>query len=135
MTEAQAIEAVLQRWIDAWPGLQPTVPYTFDNESFEGVASWARVSLVHRSREQVTMGGAGSRIFDARGSIVVELYGDVDAGRRPLATLADSVRSVLEARRIGDFLVTHAGATRELPTDGRWARSSVVVPFWYDETR
>lgn len=135
MTEAEAIEVVLQRWVDVWPGLQPTVPYTFDNEIFDSVAAWVRVSIAHRAREQATMGGEGTRIFDTRGEIVVDLYGDIDHGRRPLALLADSVRAVLEVRRIGDLLVTYAGATRELPTDGRWSRSSVVVPFRYYETR
>jgi hypothetical protein len=135
MTEAQAIEAITQRWITAWPALQPLVPYTFENEAYLAVDTWVRVTLVHAAREQATMGSTGNRRFEARGAILVQLFGAVDVGRRPLAQLADSVRSVFEGQRIGTEITTYGGSTRELPTDGRWARSSVSIPVWYDEQR
>lgn len=135
MTEAEAVEAIKQRWIDAWPGLQPSVPYTFDNELYDAPATWARVSVLHTVREQTTSGPTNGRRFEARGQIFVQLFGEVNVGSKPLSLLADSVREVFESRRIGDEVVTYAGSTRESPTDGRWAMRVVTVPFFYDETR
>ena len=135
MTEAEAIEAITQRWIDAWPGLQPAVPYTFTNEAFDAVDNWARVTVLHTSRVQVTAGAAGSRKFEVTGRIQVQLFGSLDVGERSLALMAGHVRTVLEGRRIGDDVVTHAAASRETTTDGRWAMKIVSVPFRYHDTR
>ena len=140
MTEAQAIEAVTQRWIDMWPALQPTVPYTFEGEPLESSGTWARMSMLHTAARQATMGGVGARRFERRGNVFVQLFSDLGVGRRQLSQMADSARAVYEARSIvvaGDDepLTTYAGATREAPTDGRWLMTAVVFPFVYYELR
>ncbi len=139
MTEEQAVEAITQRWIDAWPSLQSSVPYTFDNEEYTAVASFARVSIVHSVAEQATIGPAGSRIYQRSGNIAVQLFTAVNVGRKPLAQLADSVRTVYQGRRItvagvAEPLYTFAGATRGETTDAAWFMATVVIPFEYRET-
>lgn len=134
MTEAQAIEALTQRWIDAWPGLS-AVPYTFDNEIADSADSYVRVSFVHTVRAQQTMGSDGGRKFESRGYIFVQLFGPVNVGMKTLAELADKARSVYEGRRLAEELTTYAGSTRESPTDGRWAMRTITIPFAYEELR
>ena len=137
MTEAQAIEAILQRWADTWPGLQAAVPYTFGNEVLEAAAIWARVTVIPTVREQTTMGPAGARKFEDRGHIFVQLFGAIDVGDKPLALLAADVRTVFEARRIGTpaDINTYAGTPGRVSSDGRWAMRTVTIPFRCVETR
>lgn len=132
MTEAQALETMTQRWIDAWVPLRPTVPYTFEGEPFDSVDAWARVTFVHTVRRQVTMGSDGARKFESRGTIFVQLFGPPNQGVKLLAELADDVRKVFEGRRLATELTTYAGSSREVPTDGRWLQKSVTIPFLYE---
>jgi len=134
VTEAQAIEALTQRWIDAWPGLS-AVPYTFDNEIADSADSYVRVSFVHTVRRQATLGSDGGRKFESRGYVFVQLFGAVNVGVKTLAELADKTRSVYEGRRLAEELTTYAGSTRESPSDGRWAMRTITIPFAYEELR
>lgn len=135
MTEAEALEVMTKRWVDAWPALRPTVPFTFDGEPFEAADAWARVTFVHTVRAQVTMGTEGARKFESRGNIFVQLFGPVGVGVKQLAELADDVRKVYEGRRLHADLTTYAGSSRESPSDGRWMQRTVVIPFTYEELR
>lgn len=145
MTEAQAIEALTQRWIDAWPGLQPAAPYTFKGEIFDAVSTWARVTFRPTLRRQATLGPEGGRRFEDRGAIFVQLFVDGAVGEAPMAALADSVREVYEAREIGSSeLVTYAATRRAggddgrggtVVDDGRWTMSVVTIPYWFDQQR
>lgn len=137
MTEAQALELMTQRWLDAWPALQPTLAnaVVFDNEVLDSLDTWIRVSFVHTIRRQQTMGTEGGRKFESRGNISVQLFGPINVGVKQLATLADDVRAVYEGRRLAEELTTYAGSSREGPTDGRWAMRMVTIPFVYEELR
>lgn len=140
MKEAEAIEAICLRWKTSWDVLQPTIPYTFDNDAFNAVPGFARVTVQHTTSQQHTLGAPSSRRFERRGNIMVQLFGDVDVGRKALSTLVADVRTTLEAQAInaasgGEPLTTQAAATREVPSTGRWYAFIVVIPFIYYETR
>ena len=135
MTEAQALEALTQRWITAWPALNPLVPFGFDGEVSDSADVYARISFVHTTRQQQTMGSEGARKWESRGYVFVQLFGAVNAGVKPLAELADDVRTVYEGRRLADELTTYAGSTRESPSDGRWMIRTITIPFAYEELR
>jgi hypothetical protein len=134
MNEAQAVEAIYQRFASAWPSRQPLVPFVFENEQAEAQSEWARVSVRHGSAGQVTMGRAPYRKFDRRGTVMVQLFAPVNTGRARLSEMADSVREVLEGVSLGE-LHMHEARTEETPTDGAWAMCSVVVRFRYTSTR
>lgn len=143
MTEAQAIEAMTQRWIDAWPGLQPSVPYTFRGEAMDAAPAWARVTFRPSLRLQATLGRPAR--FEDRGTIFVQLFSDVGGGELALVTLAESVRAVYESRTIGsEELVTFAATRRfggddgrggTVVDDGRWIMSVMTIPYWFDEQK
>jgi len=142
MTEAQALELLTQRWIDTWPGLQPAVPYAFEGESHDSAPTWVRVTFRPAVRVQATIGPPGSRRFEDRGLIFVQIFVDIGLGVKPIADLSVSIREVYEARTIGSQeLVTYAATRRTggerdpRPTDGRWSMAIVTIPYWFDEQR
>lgn len=135
MTEAQAIEAIYQRFADAWTN---GIPYHFENEGAESAGSWARVSIRHTTSQQLTMGSAPSRKFERRGVIMVQLWSPIDQGRAAMSALVADARTVFEGRTItagGSAINCYAAATQESPTDGAWFMCSVVIPIRYIETR
>lgn len=145
MTEVEAVDAIQQRFITAWEAEMPlddlgNVAYTFEGEGFEAPANWARVTVLHASARQTSAGGTGTRRFERRGNVFVQLFTDVELGRRAASRLADVARTVFEAQRVsvaGDDepIVLYAGQTREVETEGRWVRTTVSFPFTYYQTR
>ena len=135
MTEAEAEEAIRQRWVDGWLPLQPSVPFTFENEVLEAPATWARVTIAGASRAQRTLGAVAR--FESAGLIVVELFGELNVGTHALALLADDVREVLERRRIGTpaDVVTYEGTSRPAGSHGRWHKRIVTIRYTVDEQR
>lgn len=146
MNEREAVEAILEEWADGWDLLHPGnvsdpeyCPWTdqnvdFTTEQLGALGAWARISINHTTRAQVTSGAVGSRKFDTRGQVFVQLFAPVGNSLGRLADLAGDVREVLEGKRLG-ALNLYAGASQPLPDDGTWARSVVVVSFRYTETR
>ncbi len=140
MTEALAIEAILQHWKTGWEALHPTIPWTTTNETFEAAASWVRIAVVPTVSVQASMGGAGYRRWARHGQIAVQIFTPVNAGDAARAALADGVRTVLEGARITTVGVTEpvhtdAGSTTDPSTDGAWNQAVVVVPYRYDQHR
>lgn len=131
--EARAIEAMYRRFHDRWPLVAPSVAYAFENEIGEAPSSpWARVSARHTTAEIATMGA--NQLIERRGWLYVQIFGDVDAGRAPLAELAALARQALEgcSLELGPGrLHLYEGGSRESPGDGRWALTLVSVPFMY----
>lgn len=141
VTEAQAVEAMLERWEDGWGDLHPDdptdpdyVPYTLDNEGFDSVDKWARVTIVNTVRGQTTTGPEGTRRYEQRGRIAIQLFSDVDRGPIEMASLCDDVRKVFEGKAIvvaAQEIALFEGASSPLPTNGRWNMSIVSIGFLY----
>ena len=146
VTELEAINAILSRWKTGWEALHPSslsdpqyVPWTTTNEDFApdqlgALGAWARISVQHTVAAQTTMGSAPNRKFERRGNVFVQLFAPKNAGVALLATLAEDVRSALEGERVNGLNV-YAGRTIEVPEDGAWAMSTVVLPFRYTRIR
>lgn len=145
MTEEQAVEAITQRWITGWDALNPiaeigVVPYTFEGETATAEAYWARVTIIHTSARQITVGGTGTRRIERMGRVWVQLFADLDRGRQLVSRMADAARSVIELQRLvvaGDDepVVIYSATTNEVDTEGRWVRSTINAPFVYYQTR
>lgn len=143
MTEAQALEAIYGRWKTGWEALHSQVstdpsyaPYVFDNESFDAVDRWARVSVINTTRIQTTSGPKGTCRVEQRGYIAIQLFGARGKGAGELATLADDVRKVFESEAItvGDQeLAVFEGASDRPTTDGRWFMKLVRCGFLYTD--
>lgn len=135
MTEAQAVEAILEAWDAGWTAAHPDVPSFYDNESGAAGTSFVRVTVIHTTSQQITMGAIGARRFQRNAQIFVQLFTPIDQGRATISGLADAARSVLEGQTLAGELVIDAGATRENQPDGTWMQMSVVLPCRYFETR
>jgi hypothetical protein len=138
VTEAQAVEAILEAFNTGWVAKHPDIPVVFDDESFNAPDTWCRLTIVHSVREQMSMGPAGSRRWRHRGNIAAQIFTPVNIGRQLRSQLADDVRSILEGISIvigNDQIATQSGSTRENKTDGRWAQSTVVVAMWWTQVR
>lgn len=159
MTEQQAGEAIAEAWAAGWLALHPgsalpydtgqaqCVPYALDNEAYDPEVStlgplgaWARVSIVPSIAAQGSMGPPGSRQYQTKGYIAVQLFTPAGGGGALLRSLCDDVRTVLQGKSFtagGGSLPTFAGTTRGTGTsaDGRWYQTTVVVPFYYFATQ
>lgn len=149
MTPADAHKAILQRWMAVWHTLvggsqaAPTVPYTIDNRKVTQSTTFAHVAIENVGSEQSTLGAEGRRQFERQGFIDVRLFGPRDQGRGALDTLAEYVRTIYEAKRIGESgdargVVTYAMTVRELRNDAEYPDLWCLlcrVPFEYRHRR
>ena len=134
MTEAQAVEAIYEAWNAAWPSLHAGMEIVYGNEAASAADTWARVTVTPTTRQQITMGPVGSRRYENRGYIAVQLYTPVDKGDALLRGLCDDARSVLEGIGSSDNVVTFGAVTAHIATDGRWYYATVTVPaLWYEQ--
>lgn len=142
-TLAEAREAILQRWSDAWTAT-PLADTTFAGEvGFDPPdRPWARVAVRTRPVGGHTLGGEGGRRFNRRGAILVQLFaplGPGGDGEGRLDALVQDAIEVFEGRRFGPDATpvnTFAADTRMTGDDqGRWTTAIVEVPFDYEETR
>lgn len=140
MTEAEAIEAICVRWKASWEASQPTVPYALPNESFrsQDATRYAEVSFGPIQSRQITQGPIGGRRFERRGIVNVKLATELDAGENPIALLAGSVRTALEAQQIGGSSTVEPvqtfSASSQRAKQGGWWTEVVSVPFVFWET-
>lgn len=148
MTLGEAVEAIQQRWLDEWVdgSNDPLTASAFDDEPFDADSvddPWVRLTIRHTGSEQATAGPVGGRNFDRTGIVLAQVFtltgtGRDDDGASGLSAddLAQTARAVFEAVRVsGTSLVFFAGTTREGDVDGRWAMTTVEVPFRYRETK
>lgn len=118
MNHGEAKKALLAHWIVQWPlkagGTQaaPTVKYALPNRKLaQPTPPFASVEIVHLPSDQRTMGAVGNRRFERVGRIDVRLFGPRDQGTEALDTLAEYVREIFEAKRIGSTSTVHGITT------------------------
>lgn len=150
MTESDAHKALFKHWITQWPtkvgGTQaaPTVPYALEDRAFTQPASgpFAQVEITNLDGDQATMAKVGNRRFLRSGFFDVRLFGVRGKGRGELDTLAEYVKQLFEATRIGDpgdeQITTYAASQRVLRDNKEYPDLRCVlvrVPFDYYERR
>lgn len=139
ITEAQAHEAVYQRWKSLWPTLQPTVTYCFENEKFvepnPATTPWAHVSLKPTDSNQHTLGAAPNRVWLRDAGVWVRLHVPLNAGVGSVTSLVGSVRSVFEGASFGGVSSVNGVRTVPVGSNGRWYEVVVISPVNYYEIR
>lgn len=144
MTEAQAQEAIAAAFVTGWAAAHPTMKVVLGNEANVADDTWVRLSIPQRDRAQGSMGPVGSRRYDNRPLIAVQLYTPVDQGDAPLNALIDDVRTLMEGTSCpqrdgsgnplagGESVVTFSAPARGFLTDGRWSYCTVVIgSLWF----
>lgn len=135
MTEAQAVEAILQHWKTNWEALHPEIPWTTDNEFKTAEARFVRIAIVHTASRNIAYGTVTRKA--RMGRVAVQLFARPDEGLGAIAELADGARSVLENRSIytagvDEPVSTYAGESINMETDAAWQMQVVQVGFRYD---
>lgn len=149
MTQADAHKALFKRWIEQWHtkvgGTQgaPTVPYALEDRALtQPATTFAQVEITNLDSDQATMGSEGNRRFLRMGFLDVRLFGPRGAGRGALDTLAEYVKQLFEATRVGDpgdeRITTYAASQRVLRDNREYPDLRCVlvrVPFEFHERR
>lgn len=132
MTEAQAYEAIVQRWAAAWTAAQPAVPYVLGNEAAPGGVAFVALTFGELATRRITQGPTARKQY--RGIVHVRVFGAVDAGDAPTLSLSASVRAALEDRTIatasGDVFMWTAPAAQS-SKQGNWYTRLVSIQFTF----
>lgn len=136
-TSNEARQEIYSTLKTAWESAYPTTPLVFANEAFdsEGVEEYGSVELRQTGSGQ-TLGAVGSRLFERRGLVFVQLYAAVNRGLARLDELSKTVLDTLEAKTLPvNNVFLYNGVFRELPPSGPWVRGSVTIQVTYDEIK
>lgn len=129
MTPAQAQQIILERWNSEWGA---STPWRLDNEAWnptdaavvaEG-SPWASLTINSVSTpRQHTLGARGSRKFERRLILFVELHAPSNVGRTQVTNLVHTVLSVFEGWALGGLYAREVAET----VSGNDGREYVVV--------
>lgn len=141
MTLAEARKAIVERFLAVWELLDPTVPLALDNEQLRPPAdgsAHARLSIRVAASGQATLAPVGSREFQRRGAVFVQIFTAVDEGTATADAYAQTAGDVFEGVSF-DGLHFQAVVTRnpvpDRGTQGRYWMTVVECPFWFHETK
>lgn len=124
------------RVVTSWPAAEPTVPFTFTNESFDPTAVTEYLSVEMQSIEGAghTIAPVGTRVFERRGLVFMQLFVAVDVGLLRLDALMKTARDLFEGLTLSGVYFFAADIREAGPVDGRFL-GTVSIPFAYDEIR
>lgn len=141
-TQEQLEETLKQLWVTGWeaahgPLTAEPVPYALENEAKDAADVFVEMTVVPTVRLRTTQGWTGGK-YEARGLVMIQVFGPKDDGGARVARLCDHAIAALEDRRIGD-LVLHEGSQRPAtlsPDDAaRWYARIVSVPYVLEQQR
>ncbi len=128
------------RFNTQWPSLQPTVPFTFDNQGQNEEdfptrdSAWVRLTILDGDSLQVEM--AGTRRWRRPGVVEVQIFVPAGTGDGLSAELADSVRDIFEGRTISGVIFRATSRQRVgRGRDAAWVQWNASTPFQADELR
>lgn len=134
-TDEEAEQAILAAFVTAWAD---RTPYVFDNEDFTAPkdAPWARLSVRLSGGGQDTLGPPGSRHFERRGTVFVQVFVPQNTGKTSSRALTRVARETFEGVTLVGTTVRFTDVVvRDGGPDGSWFMSTVEAPFAYDEKR
>ena len=133
MTEAQAIEVIMEQAASLWAtdtGFAST-KLVLENEAYPEVAPFAQLTIGPIQSVPYTAGAAGSRRVEYRGLIFVKIWTPVNEGRAQLSTIADAVRAIFQGKVLttgGEDLIILTGDMRSTAIDNGYYMGLVSLP-------
>lgn len=137
VTDAEAYEAVAERFVDQWGS---TTPIVLGSESVSEndyrTTGYVRLSMRIVSRSQATLGPEGGRKYDNRHSIYVQVFVPAaeSGGDKRLIELGQQARNVFEGKRFSG-IVCDDGEVTHLGTDGMWLMALARVFATFEEVK
>lgn len=127
-------QVIYERFQALWPTLQPTVPYTFENQgelnSHSKDKPWVRLTVLQGNSSQVEMGN--KRRWRRPGVVEIQIFLPTGDGTGMATELADTVRDIYEGSTISGVLF-RATSLGPGTVDGPWRQYNVTTPFQADE--
>lgn len=146
MTEAR--DEVFALFKTAWGAgaLYPLVSGTVPEIRYTGTvqpakpapdACWCRISMVHMGGSQLTFGKVGSRRFERRGTIYVQIFVPTKGGQGLSASesLATVARGAFEGKSTASGVWFRDVHVEDLGIDDSWEATNVLAAFSYDEIK
>lgn len=130
-----------------WPLAAPTVPFAIENEAGAlptippaTATSFAFLTIVPTTSDQLTSGEPGSRLVGRNGWIQVKLWTPAGDRTDDMDALVEAVKSIFEMVNLagpsgGETVDTRASSTDTIGTDGRWYMRLVRTPYTMFETK
>lgn len=152
MTDLEATNAILAKWIAEWPALSVAivpagVPYVFENNPVQEYAPptyWAELIIEHGTPVRETLGKPAR--YRCPGMIYIALrkpaagFGNVADGTKDLLQLGEAVAQIYHTKQFNegpdeDGVITREAAIRKPGDDGLWWILAVLIPFDYYQVR
>ncbi len=117
-TIVEASTAIQSRFIDQW-GATTEIAYDNKEVDVKGLDEWVRLSVRSMGSGQESLGPTGSRKFEYKASVFVQIFTELGTGTKRSNELAQMVRDIFEGVGFSDMRVD-AVDVREIGTDGKW---------------
>lgn len=138
---ADAVRDMVSLFVDAWKDeddapLPCDYPGSkFDIDAVDGSDTWARLSIVHLSRQQNSLsGGAGARMWVSTGEIRVQVFSPLGKGVIEPYSNAEQIVRAYEGKRTSKgawFSFVRLTEVEPENNNGNWYQINVVIEFSY----
>lgn len=132
-TLSEVRNSIYTYFIDQWGA---TSEFTFDNEKFNppNNTKWVRVSVRHRTSTQDTLGSVGTRQYERRGAVIIQVFTPLNGGTAEADSLVQTLQTMFEGVNIGEANVYEVPITEIGPSE-EFYRVDVEALFVYNETK
>lgn len=134
--------AIRSRAEALWSGIEPSVPLTWPNESFDkppdgngAPASFVRLDVVWNGGDGITIGAPGNNIARRDGHIWAYAFTAQGIGVTMARQLASEAAGMFEDEDFSGVVCEAAQPGGDADEEnGNYYGFAVAVPFYYDET-
>lgn len=112
------------------------IEFTLDNEKFTPPidASWVRLSVRNTDAGQETLGNIGSRKFERKGSIIVQVFTSTNSGVVTSDSLCLQAQNIFEATSF-EGVICNNSVIREVGVSDGYYQQIVEINFSYNEIK
>lgn len=144
LTPEQARDDILTAFAAAWASKTPAVnggavpPVKYDQVASSEPPQdtpWARVTVMHATGTQRSMGTVGSRLFSRTGVVTVQVFVPGGQGLALADRLGKIALDAFEGQHTPGDVWFRDATLREVGPDGPWWQTNVVATFAYDEQK
>jgi hypothetical protein len=132
-TANQARASIYNRFNTLWG---PLVPYTLDNEKFTPpeTGAWVRLSVRNIDAGQETLGPVGTRKYERKGLINVQVFTETNKGVFEADSLSKLAQDIFEGVRF-DEVIANNSIIKEVGVSDGWYQNLVQIDFFYTEIK
>lgn len=130
----EASHLLVKHFLDGW-GSTSLALLEGENEPAPG-SEWCRVTIRHRAAGQETLGNKGSRRFERKGAVIVQLFVPENKGSDALSKQMQACMNLFEGERITGSSI-HFGDVlpHERGQDRKWLAANIEAEFTYTERK